>query len=277
MLVHMQKYRSSFRSLLILSSAIYMVSAASAKAEGMFDWVRGDWYLTVGASGIAAPEFEGSKDWLFTVAPIVSIGKAGNEARFVSRNDNISFSLLDTGPMRAGLTGKFILGRDSSDFTETRGMRDVELGGEAGVFAELYPTEWMRLRAEVRHGIRSHDGVVADLSADAFADLTETIRISAGPRATFATKGFFNAYYGVNAAESAASGLAPYTPGSGVKSIGFGGAVNWKTTDKITTSVFGEYARLQGPAAKSSLVTQRGSRDQLMLGVSATYRFDFKL
>lgn len=249
----------------------------TAQAEGMFDWVRGDWYLTVGGSGIAAPEFEGSRDWSFKISPIISVGKVGPEARFVSRNDNISFSLYDSGNVRAGLTGKFIWGRDSSDHIETRGLSDVELGGEAGVFAEIYPTDFMRLRGEVRRGIRSHDGVVADLSVDAFADVTETIRVSAGPRASFATGGYFDAYYGVNAAEAAASGLTPYNPGAGLKSFGVGGAVTWKTTDKLTTSVFGEYSRLQGPAADSSLVRERGSRDQLSIGASATYRFDFSL
>ena len=32
-----------------------------------------------------------------------------------------------------------------------------------------------------------------------------------------------------------------------------------------------------GPAADSSLVKQRGSVNQLMFGLSATYRFDFTL
>lgn len=262
---------------LFVAAAFSFGGVASASAEGMFDWVRGDWYLTLGGSGIAAPDFEGSKDWTFKVAPIVSLGKVGPEARFVSRNDNISLSLYDNGGVRAGLTGKFLWGRDSSEYHATKGLSDVRFGGEAGVFAEIYPTDWMRVRGEVRHGVRSHDGVVADISADAFMDVTEAIRISAGPRASFASSGYFDAYYGVNAAESAASGLAEYKPGGGLKSVGVGGAINWKTTDKLTTSAFAEYSRLYGPAADSSLVRERGSRDQLMLGVAATYRFDFKL
>jgi outer membrane protein len=263
--------------LLVISAAVLLAQTAVVRADGMFDWVHGDWYLTVGASGISAPDFEGASSRSFKIAPIVSMGKVGPEARFVSRNDNISFSLYDSSAIRAGVTGKFIWGRDSSDHVDTAGMRDVKLGGEAGAFVEAYPTDWMRVRAEVRRGIRSHDGVVADVAADAFVDVTDTIRVSAGPRASFASKGYMNAWYGVNAAESAASGLAQYDPSGGLKSIGVGGAVTWKTTDRLTTSAFGEYSRLQGAAADSSLVRQRGSRDQLMFGVSATYKFDFKL
>ena len=35
--------------------------------------------------------------------------------------------------------------------------------------------------------------------------------------------------------------------------------------------------QLVGPAADSSLVKQRGDRDQFLIGLSATYRFDFTL
>jgi outer membrane scaffolding protein for murein synthesis (MipA/OmpV family) len=41
--------------------------------------------------------------------------------------------------------------------------------------------------------------------------------------------------------------------------------------------LFGEYSRLMGPAADSSLVQERGSRDQFMIGVSTSYRFDFSM
>ena len=202
--------------------------------------------------------------------------KVGPEARFVSRNDNISLSLYDNGAVRAGIVGKLIWSRDSSDHAALNGVHDVKFGGEAGVFAEVYPTDWLRVRGEVRHGIRSHDGVVADVSADAFHDITEKVRISGGPRLSAATEGYYDAFYGVNAAEAAASGLTAYNPTSGgLKSIGVGGAVTWKTTDNVTTSLFGEYARLQGPAARSSIVRERGSRDQFTVGVSATYRFNF--
>jgi outer membrane protein len=128
------------------------------------------------------------------------------------------------------------------------------------------------LRGEVRHGIRSHNGIVADVSADAFYDVTDTVRISAGPRVSFASSDYFDAYYGVNADEAAASGLSEYDPSGGIKSAGIGGAIDWKVTDRMTANVFGEYVRLLGSAEDSSLVRERGSKDQFMVGVSATYR-----
>lgn len=264
-----------------LGAVILVAQLGAASAEetggGFFDFVHGDWYLTVGAAGFGAPSYEGAKDFLFRGSPIVSLGKAGPEARFSSRNDNISFSLYDDGRVRAGAVGKLIFERDEDTDDDLAGLDPVRFGGELGGFAEVYPTDWLRLRGEVRHGIRSHNGVVADFTADAFYDVTPTVRVSGGPRVSFASSGYFDSYYGVDADESVKSGLSTYAPGGGAKSAGVGGAITWKTTDKITTSVFGEYARLLGPAADSSLVRERGARDQLLLGVSATYRFDFTL
>ena len=91
--------------LLVISAAVLLAQTAVVRADGMFDWVHGDWYLTVGASGISAPDFEGASSRSFKIAPIVSMGKVGPEARFVSRNDDISVSLYDSSAIRAGVIG----------------------------------------------------------------------------------------------------------------------------------------------------------------------------
>lgn len=241
----------------------------------MFDWVHGDWKLIVGATGMVAPDFEGAGDLMFSVSPIISLGKAGPEARFTSRNDDISISLYDNGSIRAGATGKIIFERDSDG--DLAGLDPVEWGAEIGGFAEVYPTDWLRIRGEVRQGVRSHSGVTADIAVDAFKDITPSVRISGGPRMSWASEDYFETYYGVNATESANSGLSQYYPGGGLKAIGVGGAYDWKVTEKLAASVFSEYYRLMGNAADSSLVEERGSPNQFTFGVSAAYRFDFTM
>ncbi|CAM5642172.1 hypothetical protein MAUB1S_11062 [Mycolicibacterium aubagnense] len=268
---------SPAKSLPAAIAAVVFLMPASARAEGdFFGWIRGDWYLEVGVTGLVAPNFEGGKKYLLGAEPIISLGKAGGDTKFSSRNDNISLGVYDNGNFRAGLNGKLLLRRDS-DTQGLEGLDPVRWGGEVGGFAEFYPLDWLRVRGEVRQGFRAHHGVVADFAADAFYDVTPEVRISGGPRMSFASASYFDAYYGVNAAESAATGLAEYKPGGGLKSVGVGGAVTWKVTDPITASLFGEYSRLTGPAADSSLVRQNGSKDQFTFGISTSYRFDFKL
>lgn len=261
---------------LSLAAGGLLILAASTGARAQ-DWFSGDWYLTVGAAVFTAPDYEGAKSYLLRAAPMVSLGRAGSETPFSSRNDNISLGLFDTGKFRAGPTGKIVFKRDAGDSADLAGLDPVRWGAEIGGFAEFYPLDWMRVRGELRHGIRAHGGVVADVAVDAFTDITPELRLSGGPRLSVASADYFDAYYGVSPAEAAASGLDPYAPGGGLKSLGLGGALTWKATDTITTSVFGEYNRLMGPAADSSLVRQRGSANQLLFGMSATYRFDFSM
>lgn len=255
-------------------SGFLVLSATPALADA---WWSGDWYVKIGGSAFVAPAYQGDDEYLFSGKPIFSLGKAGDTVRFTSRNDNPSVSIYDNGAIRTGIVGKLVMPRDKDTSDDLKGLDPIKLGVEAGVFAEVYPTDWMRIRAEVRRGIRSHDGIVADVAADAFTDVTDTIRISAGPRVSFATEGYMDTYYGVDAKESVKSGLSKYKADGGVQSAGLGAAINWKATEKVDTSLFAEYSRLMGPAADSSLVQERGDKNQFMIGVSATYRFDFRI
>lgn len=256
-------------------STVLFLSATSAFAGDA--WWSGDWYVKLGGAGFVAPRYEGDNSYILQGTPMISIGKGTESTRFVSRNDNPSFAFLDNGMYRAGIVGKLIMPRDEDTSDDLKGLKAVKFGVEAGVFAEVYPTDWSRIRAEIRRGIRSHNGVVVDVSADAFTDITPTVRLSAGPRLSFATSGYMDTYYGVTAKESAKSGLKQYNPDGGLQSAGLGTAINWAATDKIDTSVFAEYSRLLGPVADSSLVNQRGSKNQFLLGLSATYRFGFTI
>ena len=262
---------------LILPSAAVMAADDTSNNGYVWSWFGGDWSLTLGAAGFVAPTYEGAKDMAISGVPVISLSRTGTAIRFSSRNDNPGFSVYDNGSFRIGPVGKLLWPRDSDSSNDLIGLKDVPFGVEAGLFAEYFPSDWMRLRAEVRQGFLAHHGVVADLSADAFTDIMPNVQISAGPRLSLASDSYFRAYYGVSPAESIASGLTVYDPGGGLKSVGVGGAVTWKATDKITTQLFGEYSRLTGPAADSSLVKERGSPNQFMIGISATYRFDFTL
>jgi len=263
------------KSRLFISFGLLVASASAASAgDGQHFW-SGNWYLSVGAAGFSAPKFEGGKHNKLQWQPLVSIGRQGPGPRFSSRNDNPSFAFIESDAFRVGIVGKFVRSRDSGDGRELTGLKKVKWGLEAGGFVEAYPTDWLRARVEVRQGIRAHSGLVADAAVDAFTDITPELRLSGGPRMTLATNDYFNTYYGVNARDAAASGLSQYNPGGGIKSVGVGGALTWKASENWTASTFVEYTRLTGPAADSSLVRERGDRNQLLIGMSASYKFNF--
>jgi outer membrane protein len=262
----------------IAIAAILAVLPVSALAQdGAYFW-SGDWYVKAGVEGFVAPRYEGSKSYMLQAAPLISIGRMDAKVpKFSSRNDSPSFELYEGGLVRAGIVGKLVMPRNRDDSDDLKGLKAVKLGAEAGVFGEAYPLDWMRFRTEIRHGIRSHNGVVADLSLDAFTDVTPTIRISAGPRLSLASNDYMDAYYKVTQAGSKKSGLTAYNPDGGFKSVGVGSEVVWEATDKIEAGAYAQYNRLVGPAGDSSLVKERGSENQFLLGISSSYKFGFSL
>jgi MipA family protein len=104
--------------------------------------------------------------------------------------------------------------------------------------------------------------------------VTKQLTLSAGPRMTFVTVSANDPYFSVNAAQSAASGLAIYTASGGMQSYGFGTMARYEWSPQWATHMFGEYERLAGSAAHSPLVMTRGNPNQVQFGLGVTYSFD---
>lgn len=259
-------------SLVLFCLATSFAHAQSAPAQPPLS-------ITVGASIRMAPAYEGSEDLRFRPLPVISFGREQPRTRFRGVEDGISIGLFETDMVRAGPMLKFRFPRDDNDHRALRGLDNVGFALEPGFFVDVYPVQGLRLRAEARHGIGGHRGFVGDLSADVFFDVTEQLRLSAGPRLAVASGRFFDAYFGITPAESLRSGLPVFTPGSGLalRSVGFGAAATTRWTDRWSTTLFAEYDRLTGPAAQSPLTNLVGSRNQFMIGVSASYRFDLPM
>jgi outer membrane protein len=235
-----------------------------------------DWTVTVGVEGRVLPEFEGSDRYTFTPFPIFDIRRAGTPPSFHSPRDGFGFAILDTGKFRAGPAFKIRLPRDENDDEGLRGLGDVDWAVEAGGFAEYWIAPWLRARAELRQGFGGHKGLVADLTADVVVPVGPQWTLSGGPRATFATDAAVAPYFSITQPQSSASGLPVYDAKGGLYSYGAGGQVRYQWTPQWATYTFAEYARLSDGAGNSPLVTERGSRDQIQVGIGASYSFDIR-
>ena len=93
---------------------------------------------------------------------MVSLGKAGPQARFISRNDNISLSLFETGAFRAGAVGRIVFPRDEDDSDDLTGLEPTcRWGGRTRrLRRSLSDSIGCAVRGEVRQGVRAHEGVV---------------------------------------------------------------------------------------------------------------------
>ena len=239
--------------------------------------VSGNWTVMIGAEGQYSPDFEGANHSLFSPVPIFSIRRAGSVDQFRSPRDNASIALIDFGELRVGAVGKFVSSRKASSYSELSGLGDVKAAFELGGFIEYFPVSWFRVRNETREGFGGHQGVVSDFSADFIVPVTRAITVSAGPRFTLESTKAVSPYFGIDAVQAMATGLPVFDAKGGAQSAGAGAQVKYRINPQWEVHSYIEYDRLLGDAAKSPLVTARGSVNQTTVGIGASYSFDFKI
>jgi outer membrane scaffolding protein for murein synthesis (MipA/OmpV family) len=248
------------------------------------------WNLVVGFAPVVAPAWQGSRDYALSIFPDLRLNY--RDSVFFSVPDGLGWNVINRDGVKLGPLLKTRFGRrentGGSPFLITggsnalRGMGDIGLAGEAGAFAQIgFGGRKGRLRAEVRQGFGGHEGLVADVTAgwsDRFGPATAPWLWSAGLRSTFAGADYVQTYFGVTPSQARATGLAPFRSGSGLVSTG----ANASLTRPLglagrygALTLFTGYDRLADAATDSSLIRDRGRRDQFSVGLSYGYRFSW--
>ena len=229
--------------------------------------------LTVGAGARLGPEFPGAKDQKLRPWPLLDVRKVGTDPVFGTPDQSLGFSLLKSEGFRAGPALRLGQSRDEDDAIE--GIGDVKRSVEIGGFAEYYLSSNVRTRGELRKGIGGHKGMLADIGADMIVGkVTQPFHFSIGPRARLADSRYVRAFYGVNAEQSAATGLAMHDPDGGLHSLGALSSMKYRMSGGLGLQGFARYERLLGDAADSPLVRSSvGSRNQFEIGAGLTYTF----
>ncbi|WP_243369352.1 MipA/OmpV family protein [Microvirga solisilvae] len=231
------------------------------------------WIVTLKANVGVRPTYPGADDMGFIGYPSLSFRRVGTVERFSAPDDGLSFSFLDDSAFRIGVVGRFQGGRYYEDNEELIGLRKIDWALEPGVFVEYWPVEFLRARAELRHGVNGHHGFVADLGLDvvqSFGALT----VSAGPRLSLGDDDFTETYFGVTPLEAALNGqVEAYSPSGGITSVGALASASYKWSEQWSSTAFVSYKHLVGDAADSPIVREFGSEHQFGLGLTVSYSF----
>ncbi|MEO6386785.1 MAG: MipA/OmpV family protein [Croceibacterium sp.] len=149
----------------------------------------------------------------------------------------------------------------------------VKLSIEPGVFASVQLTDSFRLRGDVRKGVTGHKGWIGDVGADYVVRNGDNWLFSIGPRVSWSSNRYQDAYFGVSPEASLTSGLPTYNPGSGIMSYGATSSFLTQLSRDWGIMAYAKYDRLVGDAADSPLVQVYGSRNQLSGGLALSYTF----
>ena len=233
-----------------------------------------DWSFDIGPGVIVTPWFEGSANYRVLPVPNIDL-RYQRDKFFVSARDGIGATLFDLDGFKAGPILRYRFARNAGDGGYLNGMGNVPFTIEGGGFLR-YDLPYMAAKVELRRGLGGSNGLIFDAQLDGKLRLGPTVFLSAGPRLSFTDATYNQAYFGVNAEQSANSGNAQYYPGAGLRSVGAGASGVWRITDNLTFVAFGGYSYLGDVAGNSPIVSgPGGSRNQFTVGSALSWRFQF--
>ena len=261
-----------FAKCIAFATIILATGTASAFAQGQGD------RLAFGVGTIVAPEFPGSASYDVTPIPFVNFSYDLGPATVRTKGLAIVADVLDGPAMAAGPILRYSFGRTPGDISNpaVAALPGVDGTLEGGVFAELRlpigQSRATRFRAdlEVVQGITGgHDGLLAE-GGLGLERRFGPLLVSGALTATWANNTYTDTFFGVDAAGAGASGLPVFDPGAGIRDLGVELTTVLPVTDRVVVNAVIGYSELQGDAANSPIVEDRG---QFFVLAGLGYRF----
>jgi len=241
------------------------------------------WKFSVTAGGALIPSYRGDDEYRFNIVPDISL-KYRNRF-FASLLGGVGYNAFITERWRIGPIAKYDFGRDEdgsrptavggNDTNDLIGLGDVNDSVEIGGFVE-YSYNHFSAAVELRQGINGHKGMIGEAKLKYGGTITafkKTIFYSMGPEVVFGDSNYNRAFYGINATQSAASGLSRFDAEGSLISYGIHSSVFFSINKHISMIGFAGYDRLGGDPADSPLVQERGSKNQGRVGLLISYTF----
>jgi len=255
---------------LLIASAAMLFGPGAAAAQD-----NGALRVRVGLGAALRPDYIGADGTHLMPLFHINTARGSNPFRFGAQDDSASIAVVSTNGFSFGPAANLEGRRKQSDVGAPVG--DVGRTIELGAFAQYQASPSIRLRAELRKGINGHEGVVGSIGADKIWRDGDRYVVSIGPRVRFSDARYQRAYFGVGPAASLATGLRAYRPGGGIHAVGVTSGVSYELNSRWGVFGFARYERLVGDAARSPIVREFGSRNQLSGGIGLNYTFNIRL
>jgi outer membrane protein len=252
-------------------------SAATEEKDksGVPDPFSDKWKFILGGGVINEARYPGSRDYFTHGLPLVSVsygryffggapggGTPAGAGAYLVHTENWAVG-IDIG---AGVRKP----RRASDAPILRGWGDIPGTARGGMFAS-YTRDWVSVRGSVSDDLGGHhEGVLASLAVEAKYHATPHLTLSIGPEVTWVNGQYANTFFGINSAQSAIAGIAPYRVKSGVNTVGGSAGATYMLTNHWSLGAHVGYGKLQGDAADSPVTTDNTQR---VYGAFFMYRF----
>lgn len=239
--------------------------AAAAQDFGPDGGSSRKWEFVLGAGAFYSPTFEGSGDSEATPFPFFSITY---DDRFSFGFDGLSAKLYESGAL--SMTGKlgYEFGRAEDDDPDLAGLGDVDGGATLG-FGVEYDADPFKAYAQLERSLGDSEAFVGKVGVEVTKPVGKVL-LGAGLSATYADANHMQSYFGVTAAQSAASGYAVYTPDAGFKRADLELSATYMFSERWMMRGQIEVGQLLGDAASSPIVQEK---TQTSAGLFVVHKF----
>jgi len=190
-------------------------------------------------------------------------------------DDGLTWSALNTNGFTAGPYINYLQGRTANG--SLRGLRNVSDMAEIGGFVQYAPVDFWRVYAQVGQAVGGgHDqsGVLGKLGGELGYPLGSGIIGSTGLMAHFADARQTQTYFGVDANESAASGIRAYNASAGFQIMTLTQSFEFPLASHWSLLTSASWVHLVGSAANSTIVKATGDVNQGQVQTAISYKFD---
>jgi len=255
--------------------ALLMVTPAAWAQAGSdpFGVLGNRWQ--VGGLVVVSPIFEGARSYQALGIPFVAPAGWGNDGGFVQIKgaDDVRLRLFGASGFEFGPLAGYRFGRDEDDDSHLKGLGSIDGGLVVGGFA-TYRTGPFSISASYHHQATGDDtGGLIRLGAEVVSRPSAAVKLTTSIGTNYALQDYMTAFFGVDALQSKASGLAIYQPSAGFKDIYAGVTATMDLSDRWSLLLIGRYSRLIGDAAESPIVE---TENQLYGGLALSYKFNLR-
>ena len=247
--------------------------------------------ITIGGGFAYLPDYEGSNDYRFTPAPGAIGSVHGYSFTLAGNRASVDLIRNQPGPswdVQAGPIAVVNFNRNSLNNIDDRRVRAlgkvdtaIELGGYVGIGKTgviTSPYDKLSVTVSYRHDVNgAHDSGILQPTINYLTPLSRKMAVGLFASAEHVERGYGQAYFGVDAAQSVASGLPVYDAPRGWKNWTLGALGTYALTGDLLHGFKivggGTYGREFDRFAESPVVRIAGKRSQWLgvLGVAYTF------
>lgn len=189
-------------------------------------------------------------------------------------DDGLTWNAFNANGWTAGPFINYLPGRNANG--SLRGLRDVSDMAQLGGFVQYSPADFWRLYVQVGQAVGAaggQGGVLGQVGGELGYPLGFGIIGSSQLSAHFADGRQMSTFFGVNASEAQASGIARYNASGGFQNVTLTQNFEFPLAQHWSLVASASWIRLVGSAADSSIVKEIGDVNQGTVQTAVSYKF----